>query len=671
MDRNTFTLVSVFFLLTAGFSPSEAAAQGSAVQDYPYAYLAHVDGNVRLQRASEPETESATSNVPILPGDRVWTERSSRAEIVFADGSRLRLAEGTKVDVVELESETLVRLWSGSAIVRLFGPTSSFRIDSPAGSVTPSSAGTYRLDLDRDSLDLFVSRGSAELRTSRGGVLVQSGETSRALAGELPEIPARFNTARLDDFDRWSDEIDRLAAAPNDIVVRSLPHAVRPYTTELSYYGNWQVEPDVGYVWYPRVSVGWAPYRYGRWCNTWYGQTWVSYDPWGWAPHHYGRWGHHNVRGWYWIPGASFSPAWVSFAIGPFWVGWSPLGVYNRPVYYPSFYHRQNRYYRGGGRHDRPQHYRHGGGWNYVSRDHFGSRTATARLDENLVRASASQAELLEAGTVLGRDLTPRRARGRGIGPATEHLSYRRLERSRAETLAEVSRSERPRSGRSGMDSTRAREGRDALRRATRATESPRGGIGRTSPASPRSTVSGRADDSFSRRAGSVERPTRRGRERSAPVPVPRGTRGARGRDPGDGSAVGSSRTRGAVSEPTPTRSAPREARPSTGFRSGRERPTTTRGEAANGGRVPSRSFREAGATRSRTVTPRRAPRGTSSPHRASPRVSSPQRSSSGSRAVSRPRRTMSGGGAGEARPSSRGTAGHSRSRSSRPKKNK
>jgi len=190
-------------------------------------------------------------------------------------------------------------------------------------------------------------------------------------------------------------------------VVRSLPHQVRSYAYDLADHGDWYQEPDYGYVWYPRVSVGWAPYTYGHWGYTYYGHTWISSEPWGWAPYHYGRWGFGH-RGWYWIPGATWGPAWVSFAIGPTWVGWSPLGYYNRPVFaFNSYYGGYGGY---GGYHRRGGWDR--GGWNVCNRDDFRSGRVTRegyrRLEPEALRASAGSARFVDEVSSLDRDLNPR-----------------------------------------------------------------------------------------------------------------------------------------------------------------------------------------------------------------------------------------------------------------------
>jgi hypothetical protein len=94
----------------------------------------------------------------------------------------------------------------------------------------------------------------------------------------------------------------------------------------LAVYGDWVLLEPYGWVWTPwDVGISWRPYTYGNWVYTVDGWTWVSAYPWGWAPFHYGRWLHHPNRGWVWIPGTEWAPAWVTWRYGPGTVGWAPL----------------------------------------------------------------------------------------------------------------------------------------------------------------------------------------------------------------------------------------------------------------------------------------------------------------------------------------------------------
>jgi len=67
------------------------------------------------------------------------------------------------------------------------------------------------------------------------------------------------------------------------------------------------------------------PYSDGYWAYTDVGWTWVSYEDFGWATYHYGRWTRLRDRGWFWVPGREWGPAWFSWRTGGDYVGWAPL----------------------------------------------------------------------------------------------------------------------------------------------------------------------------------------------------------------------------------------------------------------------------------------------------------------------------------------------------------
>lgn len=99
------------------------------------------------------------------------------------------------------------------------------------------------------------------------------------------------------------------------------------FYTDLAPYGQWVQTPQYGTVWIPQVAPGFQPYATnGHWVVTDYGNTWVSDYPWGWGPFHYGRWYYDNYRGWAWVPGNDWGPAWVSWRSGGGYYGWAPLG---------------------------------------------------------------------------------------------------------------------------------------------------------------------------------------------------------------------------------------------------------------------------------------------------------------------------------------------------------
>ena len=425
--------LSTALLVLIAVIPAGASSQGYV---YDNGYFYYVDGTVTLQRASSPETELGEPNVPVLPGDRIWTAAGAFTEIRLADAAKLRLGESTKIDVVTLGSQPSISLWNGSVIVRTEANQPSVRVDTPAGSFYAQSNGTYRIDLhDASTMTVSATTGVAELASDGGSVLVRAGQRSVLTAGSAPSEPFAFDTASWDPFDTWSHERDGRTSHARSVPLAELPTEVHHYVDDLDEHGSWRQNSEYGSVWYPTVAAGWAPYRHGRWGYTSYGHTWVSYEPWGWAPYHYGRWGYDRY-GWHWIPGRYWGPAWVSFAVGPTWVGWSPLGYYGGSVFaynhvyydYNYYRHERNRYYRGRAV---PRHvYEHGAGWNYSRKDQFRSRKARLRASD--VRGSAGRARVYDDGRVLDRGLNAHLAQQNRAPAAAPFRGRNAFNRTRA-----------------------------------------------------------------------------------------------------------------------------------------------------------------------------------------------------------------------------------------------
>ena len=315
---------------------SPARAQDVAT-DAP-AHISVVDGAAILERDGRSET--APASMPLLSGDRIRTQ-NGRVEILFADSSTLHLDTNTRVD---FQSDEVIRLLEGR--VRLNIPEAGaagsrnvdYRVDAPSAWVQIVRSGAYRISVLQGSTDgrdaeveLAVLRGAADLVNENGRTSLGAGERAFARGGDLrPSAAYVFNSASWDTFDRWSENLrdSRLGVSAD-----YLPDTVQAYASTFNQYGYWQNEPTYGYVWYPRVRPGWRPYYYGQWSSLrpW-GWTWIGSDPWAWPTHHYGRWGF-SAGSWFWIPGTTWGPAWVSWAYAPGYVSWCPLGWNNRAVF--------------------------------------------------------------------------------------------------------------------------------------------------------------------------------------------------------------------------------------------------------------------------------------------------------------------------------------------------
>ena len=295
------------------------------------AYVAAVDGDAWLER--EGQTDRAEENVPLIAGDRLWTERG-RLEVLFADGTSLALDEYSDLDLL---SDRLARLESGRILLTVArtAAANNYRVDAAGTTTWIRAAGEYSVTAtpagDRDGdVQVLVLRGLAEISSPFGRSLVRAGYEASASARTVPTLPYAVTVSSWDAFSRWTD--NQQAYRHNQASTSYLPEELRYYGGLFDRQGSWRYEPVVGYVWYPHVDAGWRPYSVGRWSVVGsFGWTWIGHDRWSWPTHHYGRWGLAGSR-WYWIPGRRWAPAWVSWASAPSYVGWSPLGYNNRPV---------------------------------------------------------------------------------------------------------------------------------------------------------------------------------------------------------------------------------------------------------------------------------------------------------------------------------------------------
>lgn len=330
------TLIALGLLLVSFVSP--VFAQDVKFRDGRFL---ETMGGVTIQRADEAGSDEAVMNMPFLPGDRVWTDDSGRAEIVFADGEILWIAERSKIDSLgrggsEQDERLGLRAFAGSfgARVRAGGPGFEFR--APGGSITTTGASAFRVDVRAGETVVTVSEGEILADLAGQRMALRSGERVR-YAGQTVDGPYRYSRASVDAFDRWCEqrfvELGRMARYGDD---HRLPDELDPYAEELSRNGEWINDESQGYVYVPRVAYDWAPYTYGRWVFTLYGWTWVADEPWGFVTSHYGRWGYSAKIGWHWMPRAGFAGAWVGWStpVGS-WsntIGWCALGYNDRPV---------------------------------------------------------------------------------------------------------------------------------------------------------------------------------------------------------------------------------------------------------------------------------------------------------------------------------------------------
>jgi hypothetical protein len=336
-------------ILPTGVSAQDRDQQDQ--QDDPpsrVARIGYMDGSVSFQPAGEPDWVQAVANRPMTTGDKLWTDKDSRAELQLGSAV-IRLNSNTGLSFLNLDDETVqIQLTSGSINLRVrqLDRDDVVEIDTPNLAFSVTQPGSYRVEASEDGTYSVIS-----IREG-GGESTGNGQTYTLHAGQRGTFSGTdslkaevIDIGGGDQFDNWAYSRDHRYDESRS--ARYLSHDVVGYE-DLDDYGDWRDDSNYGHVWFPnRVAAGWAPYHEGHWVwiSPW-GYTWVDDSPWGYAPFHYGRWVTIGGR-WGWVAGpvavrAVYAPALVVFIGGGGVgvglggnVGWFPLGP--REVYVPSY----------------------------------------------------------------------------------------------------------------------------------------------------------------------------------------------------------------------------------------------------------------------------------------------------------------------------------------------
>jgi hypothetical protein len=331
-------LLTVWGTLLAAI-PSTSFAQDSDADDPPpeAGRISYVSGNVSIQPVTADEWGQAYPNLPLGPGDRIFTDANGRAEVQIGQ-TYVRIGPNSDVTLVD-DSQFNINFGVAQGSIRLHSfslwPRQLVDISTPNGNAEFGNQGDIRIDvLPNDGATVFTNLGQFADITAAGNFRQELNYgQSLELAGSNPVYPQWLQPAGQDDLDAWARERDQRLAqvASFNYVSPDIPGAA-----DLDAYGDWQPQTEYGAVWFPRnVSADWRPYHNGHWINRnpW-GWVWVEDEPWGYAPFHYGRWVVYSGR-WGWVPGPVhvrpvWSPALVVFAGGGNLGGgisaWFPLG---------------------------------------------------------------------------------------------------------------------------------------------------------------------------------------------------------------------------------------------------------------------------------------------------------------------------------------------------------
>jgi len=345
--------VLIAFLGSAATAPAQPDPPAQAGR------ISSITGNVSFQPLGTDDWQQAFPNLPLGPGDRIFTDENSRVEVQvgqtfvrigpnsdfsLVDSTPTGLYFGLAQGSMHMHAESL---WEGQSVF----------VNTPSGSSALAQPGELRVDVfPGEQAAVFTDfSGYYDITGAEGFEQPLNDGYALELIGSNPVMAKWVQPSGWDDLDQWSHRRDQQIA--QSMSYRYVSPEI-PGAYELDAAGNWEAGSPYGPIWFPNnVPYGWAPYHYGHWVNhaPW-GWVWVEDESWGYAPFHYGRWVNYNGR-WGWVAGPPaahpiWSPALVVFAGGIRFGGvgvsaWFPLGPGEayRPWYpcSPRYFDQVNR----------------------------------------------------------------------------------------------------------------------------------------------------------------------------------------------------------------------------------------------------------------------------------------------------------------------------------------
>lgn len=303
--------------------------------------LSLVDGDVQIKTEDTSEWVPATINLPLRDGDRIWAPDGARAELQTRNGTAVRLDEKSSLEILTVEDDSLqFYLGLGQAYLNFISKRDSvIQVDTPVSSIRVYDRTKFNVAVAQNGdTDISVFKGSLYAENRSGKTRVGSGKML-SLGDDYADL---LPLGRSDEWEEWNKERDR-RFEKRGYSSQYLPEELEGYSRDLDDNGRWVYTSSYGYVWTPalHISVGWSPYRHGRW--VWIGgdYVWIAYEPWGWAPYHYGRWAFIVSFGWCWVPPVRgdvyWGPGYVGWVYTPTYVAWVPLAPME--VYYGYGYY--------------------------------------------------------------------------------------------------------------------------------------------------------------------------------------------------------------------------------------------------------------------------------------------------------------------------------------------
>jgi len=324
MNRNAFTTVLTVLAVVLFLATSVSFAEESNI----HGHISYVEGGAFVVKPAQDKTLDAALNLPLVPGDIVYTDSKGRCELQFDNGTIIRLDRDTeiKLDTVRSQGLTTKSLITTLQLKKGHIYTKNqvylkeiFQVVTPNASVKMMQRSTNSI--------LVNENGETYVNAERGKVGIMYGADEKALKTEYVKSNKAAmvgadhklkteNTEKNPEFLVWNKKIDSefkdlhygKSKVPG-VIYRRSPGIVKFAEKWSTRFGEWSYNDLFGYVWKPfnETFDGRRPFWDANYVKINNELVLVPNQSWGWAPAHLGTWFWSKKDGWIWIPGNAFS----------------------------------------------------------------------------------------------------------------------------------------------------------------------------------------------------------------------------------------------------------------------------------------------------------------------------------------------------------------------------
>lgn len=204
-------------------------------------FAMNVEGEVLLQSSGDTQAKAITPATILKQGDTVTTQDNSQFDINLMNRYTVRVKPNTSFKIAKLsprlgKGSVRLDMQSGKMLLNVEKgfEGSKFTVDTSAGSATAFGTmfGVFMPEADKSKMDVGVLEGAVRVASSykptaaleaRETVVVESGQMTEVISGELPETPRRLD----ERFWRELEELYQIGSKPRIVLmIKNTPNRV-------------------------------------------------------------------------------------------------------------------------------------------------------------------------------------------------------------------------------------------------------------------------------------------------------------------------------------------------------------------------------------------------------------------------------------------------------------